>query len=229
MRGGWVASPGRGPLALESPRQAAPADGRPTVFLDRDGVLNATVRDPDSGLFESPLKLADVHLLPGVGAALRRLADAGYVLACVSNQPVAAKGKTSVQELLALHERVLELLAREGVRLDASRLCPHHPDGVVAELSGPCDCRKPAAGMLLDVARAQGLDLRASWMLGDTDSDVKAGKTAGCRTVLVEYPLSAHKRLGVASPDFRAADLAEGVAQVLDHDSAAAVARRSSP
>ena len=235
MRGGWVASPGRGPLALEATRRASPADGRPAVdgrravLLDRDGVLNATVPDPDSGLFESPLKLADVHLLPGVGAALRRLADAGYVLACVSNQPVAAKGKTSVAELLALHERVLALLAREGVRLDASRLCPHHPDGVVAELSGPCDCRKPAAGMLLDVARAQGLDLRASWMLGDTDSDVKAGKTAGCRTVLVEYPLSAHKRLGGASPDFRAIDLAEGVGLVLDHDSATAAARRRSP
>jgi histidinol-phosphate phosphatase family protein len=190
------------------------------VFLDRDGVLNATVPDPDSGLSESPLKLADVHLLPGVGAALWRLADAGYVLACVSNQPVAAKGKASVRELLGLHERVLELLAREGVCLDASRLCPHHPDGVVAELSGPCDCRKPAAGMLLDVARAQALDLRASWMLGDTDSDVKAGETAGCRTVLVEYPPSAHKRLGGASPDFRAADLAGGVAQVLERDSA---------
>jgi histidinol-phosphate phosphatase family protein len=199
------------------------------VFLDRDGVLNATVRDPDSGAFESPLKLADVHLLPGVGAALRRLAGAGYVLACVSNQPVAAKGKTSVQELLALHERLLALLAREGVRLDASRLCPHHPDGVVIELSGPCDCRKPAAGMLLEVAGAQGLDLRASWMLGDTDSDVQAGKTAGCRTVLVEYPLSAHKRLGRASPDFRAADLAEGVAQVLDHDSAKSPAVEDQP
>ena len=74
--------------------------------------------------------------------------------------------------------------------------------------------------MLLDVARAQGLDLRASWMLGDTDSDVQAGQTAGCRTVLVEYPPTAHKRLGAASPDFRAADLAEAVAQVLDHDSA---------
>jgi D-glycero-D-manno-heptose 1,7-bisphosphate phosphatase len=151
------------------------------------------------------------------------------VLACVSNQPVAAKGKTSLPELLALHERVLALLAREGVRLDASRLCPHHPDGVVAELSGPCNCRKPAAGMLLDVARAQGLDLRASWMLGDTDSDVKAGKTAGCRTVLVEYPPSAHKRLGEASPDFRAADLAEGVAQVLENDPAISPALKDPP
>jgi histidinol-phosphate phosphatase family protein len=229
VRGSWVASPGRGPLVLESARPVGGADGRSSVLLDRDGVLNASVPDPDSGLFESPLKLADVQLLPGVGAALRRLVDAGYVLACVSNQPVAAKGKTSLQELLALHERVLELLAREGVHLDASRLCPHHPDGVVAELSGPCDCRKPAVGMLLDVARARGLDLEASWMLGDTDTDVKAGKTARCRTVLIEYPPSAHKRLGAACPDFRAADLAEAVAQVLENDSAKAPALEDPP
>jgi D-glycero-D-manno-heptose 1,7-bisphosphate phosphatase len=219
VRGGWVVPPGRGPLALESVDRASPLERRAAVFLDRDGVLNAGVRDPESGLFESPLKLADVRLLPGVAAAQRRLADAAYVLVCVSNQPVAAKGKISLEELLALHERVLALLAQEGVVLEASRLCPHHPDGVVDELSGPCDCRKPAAGMLLDAARAQGLDLEASWMLGDTDSDVQAGQTAGCRTVLIEYPLSAHKRLGRASPDLRAADLAEGVAQLLDHDS----------
>jgi D-glycero-D-manno-heptose 1,7-bisphosphate phosphatase len=188
------------------------------VFLDRDGVLNAAVQDPDSGLFESPLKLADVSLLPGIVAPLRRLEDAGYVLVCVSNQPVAAKGKTSVEELLELHERVLALLAREGVRLEVSRLCPHHPDGVVDELSGPCGCRKPAAGMLLDAARAQGLDLEASWMLGDTDSDVQAGQAAGCRTVLVEYPPTAHKRPGGARPDLLAGDLAGAVAQLLEHD-----------
>jgi D-glycero-D-manno-heptose 1,7-bisphosphate phosphatase len=219
VTGNWVLPAGRGPLALESVGQAAHADERPAVFLDRDGVLNEGVRDPDSGLFESPLKLADVRLLPGVAGAVRRLADAGYVLVCVSNQPVAAKGKTSVQELLALHERVLELLEQQGAHLDASRLCPHHPDGVVDELSGPCDCRKPAAGMLLDAARAQRLDLQASWMLGDTDSDVQAGQAAGCRTVLIEYPPSAHKRRGEARPDLRAADLADGVAQLLAHDS----------
>jgi D-glycero-D-manno-heptose 1,7-bisphosphate phosphatase len=219
VRAGWVVTAARGPLALEPARQAALADGRPAAFLDRDGVLNAGVRDPQSGLCESPLKLADVRLLPGVAAPLRRLADAGYVLVCVSNQPVAAKGKTTVDELLALHERVLALLAAEGVRLEVSRLCPHHPDGVVEELSGPCDCRKPAPGMLLDAARAQGLDLEASWMLGDTDSDVQAGRAAGSRTVLIEYPPSAHKRLGGVSSDLHAVDLTDAVAQVLDHDS----------
>lgn len=210
-----------GPLALESVghARATLADGRPAVFLDRDGVLNAGIPDPETGLSESPLELADVRLLPGAAGALRRLLHAGYALVCVSNQPAAAKGKTSVDELLALHERVLELLAAEDVCLEASRLCPHHPDGVVAGLSGPCGCRKPAPGMLLDAARARRLDLKASWMVGDTDSDVKAGRAAGCHTLLIEYPDSAHKRRGDGHPDLRAADLARAVAQVLDHDS----------
>jgi histidinol-phosphate phosphatase family protein len=116
-----------------------------------------------------------------------------------------------------VHERVIELLALEGVRLVVSLLCLHHPDGVVDELSGPCACRKPAPGMLLDAADAYGLDLGASWMLGDTDADVEAGQAAGCRTVLIEYPGSAHKRSGQTSPDLRAMDLADGVAQLLDH------------
>jgi D-glycero-D-manno-heptose 1,7-bisphosphate phosphatase len=219
LRGDWVEALGRGPLALESSDRATAARPRAAVFLDRDGVLNATVEDPESGLFESPLEVADVQLLPGVGAALGRLADVGYVLVCVSNQPVAAKGKTSLDGLLVLHERVLALLAREGVHLDASRLCPHHPEGVVEELAGPCACRKPAPGMLLDAARALRLDLNASWMLGDTDGDVQAGQAAGCRTVLIEYPPSAHKRLDRVDPDLRAGDLTEAVAQLLDHDS----------
>lgn len=216
MSGRWVSSIGRGPLAFE------PVARRRRLvraaFLDRDGVLNAGARDPESGLTESPLNVEEVYLLPGVAASLRELRRAGYALVCVSNQPSAAKGKTALQDLLAVHERVLALLEDEGIGLDASRLCPHHPDGVVRELSGPCECRKPAPGMLLDAAAGLGLDLDRSWLLGDTDADVSAGAAAHCRTVLIEYPDSAHKRRGGASPDLRAPDLASGVAQLLDHD-----------
>jgi D-glycero-D-manno-heptose 1,7-bisphosphate phosphatase len=192
------------------------ANGRPAAFLDRDGVLNEGIVDPETGMLESPLNIEDVRLLPGAAAATRDLAGAGYALVCVSNQPAAAKGKVTVQQLLSVHERVIELLAREGVRVAASRLCPHHPEGVVGGLSRPCDCRKPAPGMLLDAAAALGLDLGASWMLGDTDADMRAGRAAGCQTVLIEYPGSAHKRSGEASPDLLASDLADGVAQLLD-------------
>ncbi len=209
-------APQRRPLVSQSLARAGSAARRPAAFLDRDGVLNEGVPDPSSGALESPLRVEDVRLLPGVAAALRRLAAAGFALVCVSNQPAAAKGRATVAELLAVHERVLALLAREGARLDASYLCPHHPGGVVPALSGPCPCRKPAPGMLLDAADALGLELGASWMIGDTDADVGAGLAAGCRTVLLAYPGSAHKRLGGASPDLVAADLPGGVARLLE-------------
>jgi D-glycero-D-manno-heptose 1,7-bisphosphate phosphatase len=212
----WSSSGERGPLKIcPSPggRQITP--GSAAVFLDRDGVLDAAVPDPVSGWPESPLQVADARLLAGAAAAVRQLAEAGYAVVCVSNQPAAAKGKATVAQLLGVHERVLELLAREGAVLDASRLCPHHPDGVVAELSGPCPCRKPAPGMLTDAAAAMQLDLGASWMIGDTDADIGAGRAAGCRTVLLEYPGSVHKRMGDADEDMRAADLAEASSQLL--------------
>jgi D-glycero-D-manno-heptose 1,7-bisphosphate phosphatase len=102
---------------------------------------------------------------------------------------------------------VLELLARREVQITASRLCLHHPDGVLAELSGPCACRKPAPGMLYDLAAELQLDLGTSWMVGDTDADVGAGRAAGCRTLLIEHPGSAHKRTGDPSPHFWAPSL----------------------
>ncbi len=187
---------------------------RAAAFLDRDGVLNELVADPASGVGESPLTVEDVRLIPGAAAAAACLARAGYALVCVSNQPAAAKGRASVAQLLAVHERVIELLAHEGVTLDASRLCLHHAEGVVPELSGPCACRKPAPGMLLDAAAALGLDLGGSWMVGDTDADIAAGSAAGCRTLLIRHPGSVHKRLQVVSPGAVADSLADAVRRI---------------
>jgi D-glycero-D-manno-heptose 1,7-bisphosphate phosphatase len=188
---------------------------RPAVFLDRDGVLNELIADPLSGVGESPLAESDVRLVPGAATAASALAQAGFLLICVSNQPAAAKGRVSLQRLLAVHARVTELLAREGVSLTDSRLCLHHPEGVVPELSGPCACRKPAPGMLLTAARAHDCDLAASWMVGDTDADVGAGRAAGCRTLLIEHAGSAHKRSRGFAGDLRAPDLLRGSALLL--------------
>jgi D-glycero-D-manno-heptose 1,7-bisphosphate phosphatase len=189
--------------------------GTPGAFLDRDGVLNELVADPVSGAPESPLRVEDVRLIDGAAEAARELSAAGFVLICVSNQPAAAKGKISLERLCSVHARVTELLAREDVHLRTSCLCLHHPEGIVPELSGPCGCRKPAPGMLLEAASTLALDLGASWMIGDTDTDVGAGADAGCRTVLIEYPGSARKRMGEASPDLLASDLADAVATLL--------------
>ena len=178
------------------------------VFLDRDGVLNELVPRDDSGRQESPLDPRQVALVPGAAAAIQRLRSAGYVVVGVSNQPAAAKGTVDIKQLESVQARVLDLLERAGAAPDAFRLCFHHPDGVVPELTRVCDCRKPAPGMLLDAAAALDLDLNASWMIGDTDSDVAAGTAAGCRTILIENPGSAHKRSGDARPYATAIDLA---------------------
>lgn len=187
---------------------------RDAVFLDRDGVLNELVVDPRRGHGESPLRVSDVRLAAGAADAVNAFRAAGLVLVCVTNQPGAAKGQASVTTLLAIQRRVGELLAEQGAELDAWRMCLHHPEGTVPGLSGGCECRKPAPGMLLDAARELGLDLARSWIVGDTDADVTAGKKAGCRTALVENPASAHKRAR-GGADVLAADIGDAAAQLL--------------
>jgi D-glycero-D-manno-heptose 1,7-bisphosphate phosphatase len=181
--------------------------GRRAVFIDRDGVLNELVPDPDSRLPESPLESDQVRLVPGAAAAAARLRADGWALAGVTNQPAAAKGRVSVGRLEEVQRRVVELLRAEGVQFDAWRMCLHHPDAVIPELSGRCDCRKPKPGMLLDAGRQLGVDMARSWMVGDTNADVEAGAAAGCRTILVENPASAHKRGDTRAPDAVASDL----------------------
>jgi D-glycero-D-manno-heptose 1,7-bisphosphate phosphatase len=188
------------------------------VFVDRDGTIDELVPDLASGRPESPLRLEDVKLIPGSAAALRRLRAAGWLLVGISNQPAAAKGTISLEQLNAVHARVLELLAREEVHFDDFRLCLHHPAGVVPELTGACRCRKPAPGLLLDAARKLGVDLGSSWMIGDTDDDVLAGHAAGCRTVLISHQPSAHKRSGAVSPEATTADLETAAELILRLD-----------
>jgi D-glycero-D-manno-heptose 1,7-bisphosphate phosphatase len=110
---------------------------------------------------------------------------------------------------------VLDLLGREGVVPDAIRCCFHHPEATVPELRQTCRCRKPAPGMLFDAAAELDVDLRASWMIGDTDADVAAGAAAGCRTVLIAAPSSGHKRSGTAYADVHASDVTAGVEAIL--------------
>jgi D-glycero-D-manno-heptose 1,7-bisphosphate phosphatase len=184
---------------------------RPAVFLDRDGVLNALVPDPETGRPESPLHAKDVQALRGASEAVDALRRAGWVVVVISNQPAAAKGKATLSQLQAVHHRV-----RDGLPpLDGWRYCLHHPEGSDQRLGGPCLCRKPAPGLLIEAAFELELDLPASWCVGDSDTDVEAGVAAGCRTVLVEHPESAHRRSGKEEADWHAADVAGAVRSIL--------------
>ena len=189
----------------------------PAVFLDRDGVINRGVWDEEVGAYESPYRPEDVVLEDGAVDGLRTLQELGWPLVVVSNQPAAAKEIVSLADLRAVHEQVVALLAEEGIELDEWRYCFHHPQGKVPQLSGPCPCRKPAPGMLLAAADKHRIELDRSWLIGDVDTDIGAGRAAGTHTILLENPRSEHKRHGEAGEEFRAADLAEAAQVVVAH------------
>lgn len=176
------------------------------VFLDRDGLLNDLVFYPSSGEWESPRVPGDLILRPGVVPFLRGLSEAGWPLFLVSNQPSAAKKKTTLGALEAVHEAFLQAIAPTG--FVEAFYCHHHPEAVVQELKGPCPCRKPGIHFLELAASRYGVDLSASWMVGDQDMDIFCGGAAGCRTILVPNPASASKR-GRAVPHQICDDLAQ--------------------
>ena len=178
---------------------------RRALFLDRDGILNELVYYESSREWESPRTAQDLKLIEGTSAPLQRFVDAGWLLVIVTNQPSFAKGKTSKQDLLDVHAAVEKSL---GVPIARSAMCFHHPEATVAEMRVVCECRKPGAKSVLDAARDLDIDLAASWMVGDQDTDLACGRAAGCRVALIEHPGSAHKRGGV-EPDARCADLEE--------------------
>ncbi len=142
------------------------------VFLDRDGTLIDLVpylHDP-----------AEVRLVPGAAAALRRLGAAGWARVLVTNQSGVARGYYTLEEVERVHARMRELLRAEGADLEAIEICPHHP-----EHGSPCDCRKPAPGMLTRAGARLGIDPRRSWVIGDRWEDIAAGAPLGCRGILV--------------------------------------------
>ena len=185
------------------------------VFLDRDGVLNALIFNPATGEYESPHEPADFALYPGAVAALLRLQESGYMLFLISNQPSYAKGKTSLEKIKAIHALLHAALTEGGITFKEYYYCYHHPQGVVPEYSGACECRKPGTHFLEEAGKSYSFEAADSWMVGDQDSDILCGKAYGLQTVLVENKFSALKR-GAAAPDHRAGDLQAAVKIILE-------------
>jgi len=188
---------------------------RKAVFLDRDGVINPTCGTDEFGHSESPLRLEDFQIFPYVGQAVRDFNRAGYLVFVVTNQPAAAKGKTTFDTLAEMHALLLTEVLDTGGGISRIYTCPHHPDEkqvVNKTLLGDCACRKPKPGLLLQAAREFGVDLRYSWMVGDSWKDIEAGKRAGCRTVLVMSDRNLAEQLVQCEPDFIADNLAEAAA-----------------
>jgi D-glycero-D-manno-heptose 1,7-bisphosphate phosphatase len=184
------------------------------VFLDRDGVINALVHNPETGENESPLRTGQLLILPGVVRALCKLRKAGFRLFVVSNQPSFAKGKMTMKETRAIASAVRQALRSGGAKVTRYYYCYHHPEGIVSAYRRKCRCRKPGTYFLLKAARTYGVDLRTSWMVGDHARDILCGKRSGTKTLLVMNPMSARFRRG-AKPDRRAVDLLRAAAIII--------------
>lgn len=175
---------------------------RPCIFLDRDGVIN---KDMDS----KPL-CKDFELLDGVADAIKSINKSDYLSVVVTNQPMIAKGFVTFDEVENTHQKMETLLGEQHSYLNGIYYCPHHPekgfDGEVKELKIDCECRKPKAGMLFKATKDLNIDLENSWMIGDSQRDIDAGKNANCKTISIKKDLGA---------DYIAQDLKDAVNYIL--------------
>lgn len=175
---------------------------RPCIFLDRDGVIN---KDMDS----KPL-CKDFELLDGVAEAIKSINKSDYLSVVVTNQPMIAKGFVTFEEVENTHKKMETLLGEQHAYLNGIYYCPHHSekgfDGEIKELKIDCECRKPKAGMLFKATKDLNIDLENSWMIGDSQRDIDAGKNANCRTISIKKDLGA---------DYIAQDLKDAVNYIL--------------
>ena len=167
------------------------------VFLDRDGVLNPVVMR--GGSPASPRGLSEFSLFPDATEQVARLRDAGYLVIVVTNQPDVARGLLPEKELAAMHRVLAEALGPDEIRF-----CPHDDHH-------QCACRKPKPGMLTQAAAEHGIELAASWMVGDGYKDMAAARAAGVRAVLISAEYNAQVEAAL-----RVADLAEAVDLILE-------------
>lgn len=165
------------------------------VVLDRDGTIVV-----ERHYLSDPAQLA---LIPGAGAALRRLAGMDLGLVMITNQSAIGRGMLDTAGLDRIHERLAELLGGEGVSLDGIYVCPHLPeDG--------CLCRKPGTALLVRAASELGFDPAASFVVGDKACDIDLGRRAGATTLLVKTGYGAQTAIDPAvAPDHVVADLGE--------------------
>lgn len=192
---------------FDKPKKAA--------FLDRDGVLNEIVYNEDTELLDSPMKDEELKLLPGVTDAVSRLKALGYCIFVVTNQPAAAKGKTSLGNLFDVNKRLKALIPE----IDEVFVCFHHPKGDSRcrekNLIKKCRCRKPETGLIEEACLKYRIDRERSFMAGDSYTDIQCGRAAGLKTVFLgDLKCDVCARLEYNKPDIIAPSLAKAVGEL---------------
>lgn len=158
------------------------------IFLDRDGVV---IRKAADGEYIENLR--DVKILPGSLEAIASLCRAGYKVFFVTNQRGIRLGRMSAADVEEIHSYLKRAIEAAGGVLSGAYVCPH-------DYSDECDCRKPNPGMLIQAAKDHSLSLKLCWMVGDSATDVQAGKRAGCKTTLIARDVD--ERNVACAPDY---------------------------
>lgn len=183
--------------------------GNRAAFVDRDGVINYNWFNPATNEWESPIRADDFMLIPGALDALSALRSSGYHLILVSNQPSAAKGKCSLADLDSVHERFVAELDKAGISFTEFCYAYAHPHATDPERYGPLKARKPSPYFLERSFIRHGLEIAECWMIGDRETDIQCGRSAGVRTIRVVSPDSHADAERSGDAHFHAANLIE--------------------
>ncbi len=153
------------------------------IFLDRDGVIN------EEGPIETHVFFEDLRIYDEAVEAVKKFKKMGFKVIIITNQPAVARALCTENDIKKTMNDVVSYFKKHGAVIDAYYYCPHHPEkkyGGNMKYRVECSCRKPKPGMILKAARDYNINLKASYMIGDTDRDIGAGKAAGCKTILVD-------------------------------------------
>lgn len=186
------------------------------IFLDRDGVINELFFNDDTEQLDSPFRKEDFVYKKGIVELLRMLQQKGFWLFIVTNQPAAAKGKVSLKALYDLNTWLIQDLKAKGVQIQFVGLCPHYGsmirDTEAKFLIGSCSCRKPGTALITDLISVYNIKKARSFMIGDSYTDILAGKAAGLKTILLgSMKCDMCMRLKDCKPDF----IAEHINEIL--------------
>ncbi len=182
------------------------------VFLDRDGTVNVEV-----GYLSD---LSQLRLIPGAGAAIKRLNEKGFKVVLVTNQSGVARGFFPESFVHETHDLLKQMLLQEGAYIDSIYYCPHHPKVGNSHYTKECDCRKPGTGMIDRAAKDLSIDIKKSFVVGDKWSDVELGQRAGAISILVKSGFGPDDAGNVRpnhlnEPDFIAHTITEAVEWIL--------------
>ena len=185
---------------------------RKAVFLDRDGTLIEHV--------ELMRRIEDIRFFPEAEQAVKKLNELGFLVVVITNQPVVARGLIDEKGIDEIHAVLVSELDKKGAKIDAVYFCPHHPEATLESYRVKCECRKPEPGMIIKAIKDHGIDPDQSYVIGDSMSDIEAGKRAGIKTILIKTGPghATDKNYQELKPDFIAHSLTETV-EIIKHNS----------